>query len=98
MLVYALITWNLLGGVVVGTAIKNKVKKNEREIDEFMECCNAILKRLTINSCDYWDLYSYCGYSHTLLHQQLKFLTDNALIKYIPESRRYYIIKKVRNP
>ena len=95
MLLYAWIAWNLIGGIVSAQVIKNQVKKNERE-DDFYEDCNGILEVLRVNSRDYFDLYHGVCCNRRQLDNCLIFLIDNNLVEYIPESHRYYLVKKER--
>ena len=92
MLLYAWIAWNFLGGIVSARVIKNQVKKNERETRRFYENCNEILELLEINSRDYFDIYHYVCYNGQL-DECLRFLISNNLVEYIPESRRYSLVK-----
>ena len=92
-MLYMVIGWYILGGIVSGSVIRKKIKKNEQEMEWFMDDCNeilAVIKRF--GDPEYLTICEYCNWHSVNLDKALKFLIDQDIIycKHDPEDRYYH--------
>lgn len=98
MLLYAWIAWNLIGGIVSGTYLAKRIKKNEKAGELFMNTCNDALEYARNNEyITAGILFSYARIrtpNGDYCRDVLKFLEKQGFLYRRPSNKyRFYLVK-----